>query len=197
MRTFNTLFLLLFIFITTGFSQNNLPKPKSRPNIIVIYLDDLGYGDLGCYGATAIKTPNIDMLAKGGVRFTNGYASSATCTPSRYALLTGVYPWRNKDAKILPGSAPLLIGTEQQTLPKMLNQTGYKTAVVGKWHLGLGTGIVDWNKKITPGPNEVGFDYAYIMAATQDRVPTIYINNGFVDGLSANDTIAIDYEKNF
>ena len=197
MRTFNTLFLLLFIFITTGFSQNKSPKPKSRPNIIVIYLDDLGYGDLGCYGATAIKTPNIDMLAKGGVRFTNGYASSATCTPSRYALLTGIYPWRNKDAKILPGSAPLLIGTQQQTLPKMLKQTGYKTAVVGKWHLGLGTGIVDWNNKITPGPNEVGFDYAYIMAATQDRVPTVYINNGFVDGLSANDSIAVDYEKNF
>ncbi len=197
MRTFNTLFLLLFTFFTTGFSQNKSPKVKSRPNIIVIYLDDLGYGDLSCYGATAIKTPNIDMLAKGGVRFTNGYASSATCTPSRYALLTGVYPWRNKDAKILPGSAPLLIGTEQQTLPKMLKQTGYKTAVVGKWHLGLGTGIVDWNKKLTPGPNEVGFDYAYIMAATQDRVPTVYINNGFVDGLSSNDFIAVDYEKNF
>lgn len=197
MRTFNTLFILLFIFITTGFSQNKSTKIKSRPNIIVIYLDDLGYGDLSCYGANAINTPNIDMLAKGGVRFTNGYASSATCTPSRYALLTGVYPWRNKDAKILPGSAPLLIGTEQQTLPKMLKQTGYKTAVVGKWHLGLGTGIVDWNKKLTPGPNEVGFDYAYIMAATQDRVPTVYINNGFVDGLSANDFIAVDYEKNF
>ena len=197
MRTFNALFFLLFIFITTGFSQNKSPKVKSRPNIIIIYLDDLGYGDLSCYGATALKTPNIDMLAKGGVRFTNGYASSATCTPSRYALLTGIYPWRNKDAKILPGSAPLLIGTEQQTLPKMLKQTGYKTAVVGKWHLGLGTGIVDWNKKIIPGPNDVGFDYAYIMAATQDRVPTVYINNGFVDGLSANDFIAVDYEKNF
>jgi len=197
MRTFNTLFLLLFIFITTGFSQNNSPKPKSRPNIIVIYLDDLGYGDLGCYGATAIKTPNIDMLAKGGVRFTNGYASSATCTPSRYALLTGVYPWRNKDAKILPGSAPLLIGTEQQTLPKMLKQTGYKTAVVGKWHLGLGTGIVDWNKKVSPGPNDVGFDYAYVMAATQDRVPTVYIDNGFVDGFNAYDPISVNYDKNY
>ena len=197
MRIFNALFFLLFIIITTGFSQNKSPKVNSKPNIIIIYLDDLGYGDLSCYGATAIKTPNIDMLAKGGVRFTNGYASSATCTPSRYALLTGVYPWRNKDAKILPGSAPLLIGTEQQTLPKMLKQKGYKTAVVGKWHLGLGTGIVDWNKKVTPGPNEVGFDYAYIMAATQDRVPTVYIDNGFVAGLSANDLIAVDYEKNF
>ena len=170
---------------------------KVQPNIVIIYLDDLGYSDISCYGGTGLKTPNIDKLANGGVRFTNGYATSATCTPSRYGLLTGVYPWRNKDAKILPGSAPLLIGTEQQTLPKVLRSVGYQTAVVGKWHLGLGTGIVDWNKKVTPGPNEVGFDYAYIMAATQDRVPTIYIDNGFVDGLNPNDPILIDYDKNF
>ena len=170
---------------------------KVQPNIVIIYLDDLGYGDISCYGGTGLKTPNIDKLANGGVRFTNGYATSATCTPSRYGLLTGVYPWRNKDAKILPGSAPLLIGTEQQTLPKVLRSVGYQTAVVGKWHLGLGTGIVDWNKKVTPGPNEVGFDYAYIMAATQDRVPTIYIDNGFVDGLNPIDPIQIDYDKNF
>jgi arylsulfatase A-like enzyme len=197
MRTPIAFFILLIISISSGCLKFKSTQVKSRPNIIVIYLDDLGYGDLSCYGATAIKTPNIDMLANGGVRFTNGYASSATCTPSRYALLTGVYPWRNKDAKILPGSAPLLIGTEQQTLPKMLKQSGYHTAVVGKWHLGLGTGIVDWNKKVTPGPNEVGFDYAYVMAATQDRVPTVYIDNGFVDGLNANDPIAVNYEKNF
>jgi arylsulfatase A-like enzyme len=170
---------------------------KVQPNIVIIYLDDLGYGDISCYGGTGLKTPNIDKLANGGVRFTNGYATSATCTPSRYGLLTGVYPWRNKDAKILPGSAPLLIGTEQQTLPKVLRSVGYQTAVVGKWHLGLGTGIVDWNKKVMPGPNEVGFDYAYIMAATQDRVPTIYIDNGFVDGLNPIDPIQIDYDKNF
>ena len=168
-----------------------------KPNIVIIYLDDLGYGDISCYGGKGLETPNIDMLAKGGVRFTNGYATSATCTPSRYGLLTGVYPWRNKDAKILPGSAPLLIGTEQQTLPKVLRNVGYQTAVVGKWHLGLGTGIVDWNKKVSPGPNEVGFDYAYVMAATQDRVPTVYIDNGFVDGLKPNDTIQVDYDRNF
>jgi arylsulfatase A-like enzyme len=181
----------------SGTFVSTAQKLKVKPNIVVIYLDDLGYGDLGCYGATTIKTPNIDMLANGGVKFTNGYASSATCTPSRYALLTGVYPWRNKDAKILPGSAPLLISTDQQTLPKMLKQYGYHTAVVGKWHLGLGTGIVDWNKKVTPGPNDVGFDYAYVMAATQDRVPTVYIDNGYVDGLNANDPISVNYDKNY
>lgn len=177
--------------------QTEAGENAKKPNIVVIYLDDLGYGDVGAYGATEISTPNMDMLANGGVRFTQGYATSATCTPSRYGLLTGTYPWRNKDAKILAGTAPLLIGTEQMTIPKMLRPAGYHTGVVGKWHLGLGTGMVDWNKRISPGPNEVGFDYAYIMAATQDRVPTVYIDNGHVANLDPNDPIEIDYKKNF
>ncbi|OEK07666.1 arylsulfatase [Flavivirga aquatica] len=173
------------------------PVKKVNPNIVVIYLDDLGYGDLSAYGATELITPNIDALASGGMRFTNAYASSATCTPSRYALLTGMYPWRNKNAKILPGTAPLLISTEQQTLPKMLKKEGYQTAIVGKWHLGLGTGIVNWNERVSPGPNEVGFDESYILAATQDRVPTVYIENGNVVGLDKNDPIEVDYKNNF
>jgi arylsulfatase A-like enzyme len=172
-------------------------KIGEKPNIIIIYLDDLGYGDLSAYGATEIQTPQIDKLAKEGMMFTNAYATSATCTPSRYALLTGIYPWRNDDAKILPGSAPLLIETDQMTVPKMLKNEGYNTAIVGKWHLGLGDGNVNWNEKITPGPNEVGFDYAYIMAATQDRVPTVYIEDGHVVGLDKDDPILIDYDKNF
>ena len=167
------------------------------PNIVIIYADDLGYGDVGVYGATALRTPNIDKLALGGVRFTNGYASSATCTPSRYALLTGVYPWRNKDAKILPGTAPLLIDTSQMTIPKMLKEHGYATGIVGKWHLGLGNGNVNWNQIIAPGPNELGFDYSYIMAATQDRVPTVYIENGSVVRLDPDDPIEINYQENF
>ena len=187
-----------FLAFTISLKSSSQTKNKSvKPNIVFIYLDDLGYGDLSCYGATAIKTPNIDILANGGVRFTNGYATSATCTPSRYGLLTGVYPWRNKDAKILPGSAPLLIGKEQLTIPKMLKEKGYQTAVVGKWHLGLGTGIVDWNQQLDAGPNDVGFDYSYIMAATQDRVPTIYIENGKVVNLDSKDPIAVNYDKNF
>lgn len=170
---------------------------KALPNIIVIYADDLGYGDVGAYGATELKTPNIDRLANGGLLFKNGYASSATCSPSRYALLTGTYPWRNARAKILSGTAPLLIDTAEMTLPKMLKAKGYHTGIVGKWHLGLGNGQVDWNQRIAPGPNEVGFDYAYIMAATQDRVPTVYIENGHVSGLDPNDPIEVDYQKNF
>lgn len=168
-----------------------------HPNIVIIYMDDLGYGDVGAYGATALRTPNIDQLAHGGIRFTNGYATSATCTPSRFALMTGVYPWRNKDARILPGTAPLLIDTAQMTLPKALKQAGYQTGVVGKWHLGLGSGNVNWNESIAPGPQEVGFDYSFIMAATQDRVPTIYIENGRTVGLDPRDPISVSYEKNF
>ena len=173
------------------------PAPQGKPNIVVIYLDDLGYGDVSAYGATEIKTPNMDALANGGVRFTDAHATSATCTPSRYGLLTGMYPWRNDDAKILPGTAPLIIDTAQATIPKMLKKQGYQTAIVGKWHLGLGTGTVDWNGHISPGPNEVGFDEACILAATQDRVPTVYIENGYVAKLDPNDPIEVNYEQNF
>ena len=173
-------------------------KQKSNvPNIIIIYADDLGYGELGSYGATELKTPNLDKLANGGMRFTNGYSSSATCTPSRYALLTGTYPWRNKGAKILPGTASLIIDTSQTTIPKMLKKKGYHTGIIGKWHLGLGNGNVDWNHHISPGPNEVGFDYSNILAATQDRVPTVYIENGYVVNLDPSDPIEVSYDKNF
>lgn len=177
-------------------SPENEPA-RPLPNIVLIYLDDLGYGDTGAYGATALATPNIDSLAAGGLRFTDGYAASATCTPSRFALLTGMYPWREKEARILPGNAPLLIDTAQLTLPALLKKQGYQTGIVGKWHLGLGDGNVDWNGHVAPGPNELGFDYSYILAATQDRVPTVYIQNGGVVGLDLNDPISVDYQQNF
>ena len=190
--------VVLLIIIGCGASSENKGKnPTTHPNVIVIYMDDLGYGDVSSYGATELETPNIDKLAGGGVRFTHGYASSATCTPSRYALLTGTYPLRNKRAKILPGTAPLLIDTTQLTLPKMLKEQGYHTGIVGKWHLGLGMGDIDWNSHIAPGPNEVGFDYSLIMAATQDRVPTVYIENGKVVNLDPEDPIEVNYKENF
>ncbi|WP_075590060.1 sulfatase family protein [Labilibacter marinus] len=186
------------LLLVGSFMMINLNAAKPvKPNIIVVYLDDLGYGDLSAYGATELKTPNMDVLANDGIKFTQGYATSATCTPSRYGMLTGVYPWRNEKARILPGSAPLIISTEQETLPKMLKRAGYQTAVIGKWHLGLGDGNLDWNKHVAPGPNEVGFDEAYILAATQDRVPTVYIDNGKIDGLDPKDPIFVDYKKNF
>lgn len=193
---------LVLLFCTYCTNKNKIAiaaqgNEIQKPNIVFIYLDDLGYGDMGAYGSSELKTPHMDAIAKGGLRFTNGYATSATCTPSRYALLTGVYPWRNKNAKILPGTAPLLIDTDQMTLPKMLRKSGYHTGIVGKWHLGLGDGSVNWNKQISPGPNEVGFDYSYIMAATQDRVPTVYIKNGYVEGLDQKDPILVNYDANF
>ncbi|MGB2252240.1 MAG: sulfatase family protein [Flavobacteriaceae bacterium] len=187
----------LVLLFTLGFISCNEKEAPTKPNIIIVYMDDLGYGDVSYNGAKKLKTPNMDAMAMAGMRFNNGYATSATCTPSRYALLTGVYPWREKRARILAGTAPLIIGTEQMTLPRMLKQQGYQTAIIGKWHLGLGNGNVNWNELVTPGPNQLGFDYSYILAATQDRVPTVYIEDGNVVGLDPNDPIEVNYQKNF
>jgi arylsulfatase A-like enzyme len=169
----------------------------NKPNVIVILADDLGYGDVSGYGAQTIHTPNIDRLIGNGLRFTCGYATSSTSTPSRYALLTGEYPWRNKNARILPGDAPLIVSTETETLPKMFHKAGYTSGAVGKWHLGLGDGSIDWNGHIAPGPRELGYDYSYIMAATNDRVPCVYVENNSVANLDKNDPIAVSYQENF
>lgn len=187
----------LLLLFSLAYTSCNQLETGTKPNIIIVYMDDLGYGDVSYNGATKLQTPNMDAMAMAGMRFNNGYATSATCTPSRYALLTGVYPWREKRAKILPGTAPLIIGAQQMTIPKMLKQQGYQTAIIGKWHLGLGNGNVNWNELVSPGPNQVGFDYSYILAATQDRVPTVYIENGYVVGRDNNDPIEVSYEKNF
>lgn len=170
---------------------------ESRPNIIVILADDLGYGDVSAHGSTTINTPNFDRLAKEGIRFTNGYATSATSTPSRYALMTGMYPWKNDQAKILAGTAPLIIAEHQYTLPKMMQDAGYITAAIGKWHLGMGDGNTDWNKTVKPGAKEIGFDYSNLIAATNDRTPTVYVENGNVVGLDPADPIFVNYKKNF
>jgi arylsulfatase A-like enzyme len=166
---------------------------KDKPNIIVILADDLGYGDVGCYGGTGIPTPNIDRLAAEGLRFTDGYATAATCTPSRYSLLTGTYPWRNPRARILEGDAPAIISRDETTLPKLLKQAGYATGVVGKWHLGLGNGKINWNSELDLTPNDAGFDYSFIMAATNDRVPCVYLENRRVVGLDPSDPIETAY----
>lgn len=178
-------------------TKQQLRTATERPNVLIIYADDLGYGDVSAYGQGQLQTPNIDQLAATGIRFTNGYATSATCTPSRLALLTGTYPWRNKDAKILPGDAPLLIDTVSVTLADVFKKQGYSTGVVGKWHLGLGDGNVDWNQAIVKTPNDLGFDYSYIMAATNDRVPSVFVENRNVANLTASDPLYVSYEKNF
>ena len=168
------------------------------PNILLIYGDDIGYGDFSCYGATSVQTPNVDRLAKEGLRFTSAYASSATCTPSRYSLLTGEYAFRQKGTGVLPGNAALIIRPGRATLPSVLQQAGYHTGVVGKWHLGLGTqDQLDWNSDIKPGPREVGFDYSFIMAATGDRVPCVYIEDRRIVGLNPADPIRVSYHDPF
>lgn len=166
-----------------------------KPNIILIYADDLGYGDVGCYGARTVRTPNIDRIAAEGIRFTNAHSASATCTPSRYALLTGEYAWRKKGTSVLPGDARLIIQPGRTTLPSMLQKAGFATGVVGKWHLGLGSGDLDWNADIAPGPLEIGFDYAFILPATGDRVPCVYVENHRIVGLDPADPIQVGYGK--
>jgi arylsulfatase A-like enzyme len=179
----------------TALSNRWAAQKSSSPNIVLIYADDIGYGDLSCYGATKVKTPNLDAIAKSGIRFTDAHCTSATCTPSRYGLITGQYPWRKKGTGVLPGDARLIIAEKQPTMPKMLQKAGYKTSVVGKWHLGLGAGNLDWNGLIQPGAKEVGFDESFLIPATGDRVPCVYVKNGRVLGLDPNDPISVDYER--
>ena len=190
-------YLIIIQFVLIGCKTNDYTA--NSPNIIIIYTDDLGYGDVSAYGKGTLNTPNIDKLANEGIRFNNGYATSATCTPSRYGLLTGNYPWRKEGLKISTGGS-LVIDTTEMTIPKLLKIKGYHTGIIGKWHLGLGlgdgsegTGMIDYNSNIYPGPNQVGFDFSHIMADTQDRVPTVYIENGNVLNLDPNDPIEVNF----
>ncbi|PQV48228.1 arylsulfatase A-like enzyme [Jejuia pallidilutea] len=180
---------MLAVFMAMGFVVSAQNK---KPNIVIIYVDDLGFGDIGVNGAIGVKTPNIDKLAKNGLNFTDAHSSASTCTPSRYSLLTGSYAFRN-NAEILEGDAPLIIDPNIETLPTMLQSAGYKTGVVGKWHLGLGSGKIDWNKRVAPGPKEVGFDYSFLIPATGDRVPCVFLENQKVVGLNPNDPIMVSY----
>jgi arylsulfatase A len=191
------LFLLIVLILLSCISKDKNTyriKKIAKPNIVIFYVDDLGYGDLSSYGAIGVETPNVDKLAKNGLQFTDAHSSAATCTPSRYSLLTGNYAFRN-NAAILPGDAPLIISPETPTLPKALKKAGYTTAVIGKWHLGLGDGIVDWNTQVKPGPLEIGFDYSFLLPATGDRTPTVYLENYDVVNLETNDSLKISYKK--
>lgn len=169
---------------------------QRAPNIIILYADDLGYGDLAAYGAKGIPTPNIDRLVQGGLRLTDAHATAATCTPSRYSLLTGEYGFRSR-AEILPGDAPALIRPDKTTIADVLKSRGYATAVIGKWHLGLGDGKadIDWNRDVAPGPLEIGFDYSFLLPATVDRVPTVYLENRRVVDLDPADPIRVSYKE--
>lgn len=182
--------LLAFCLATAGAVHAAAPPP----NVVLVYADDLGYGDLSAYGATRFATPRIDGLAARGLRLTNAHAAAATCTPSRYALVTGEYAWRRRGTGVLPGDARLIVEPGRTTLASVLKRAGYRTGVVGKWHLGLGDGRLDWNGDIRPGPREIGFDESFLVPATGDRVPCVYVENGRVVGLDPKDPIEVSYE---
>lgn len=187
MKNLKFTFLLTILAISYSCAQK-----ATQPNVIIIYGDDVGYGDVGVYGSKMIPTPNIDKLANEGLRFTDGHCSAATCTPSRYSMLTGEYAFR-RSINILPPDAPLTIPTNVLTLPKLFKKAGYETAVIGKWHLGLGEKGVqtDWNADVKPGPLEIGFDKSYLLPSTNDRVPTVYLDDHKVVGLDKNDPIYV------
>lgn len=193
--------LLLFVF-TAAFAAGNQPLQQAppsagadggRPNIILIFADDLGYGDLGCYGAAKVQTPNIDKLAAEGRRFTDAHSASAVCTPSRYGLLTGEYPFRGNDDKGIWGPCghfqSLLIDTDKLTLGQLFKNKDYATAAIGKWHLGFGTGKTDWNKPLRPGPLELGFDYYFGVPKVNSGYPYVYVENDGIVGYDPDDPI--------
>ncbi|NNE92917.1 MAG: sulfatase-like hydrolase/transferase [Verrucomicrobiales bacterium] len=168
-----------------------------KPNVIVIMADDLGFGDLSCYGANDFETPYIDQLAAEGIQFTSGYCSASTCTPTRYSFLTGTYAFRRPNTGIAPPSSPLIIPHETTTIADVLGKAGYKTAVIGKWHLGLGEKEKgpDWNGELKPGPREIGFDYNFLLPTTNDRVPQVYVENSRVKNLDPNDPLWVGRKK--
>ncbi len=190
----NTACALLLAGAGIGCSQsgyNNLQEDfvsqNNQPNIIIIYADDVGYGDLGVYGSELIPTPHLDQLAEEGARFTSAYAMSSTCTPSRYSLITGKYSFRHPEANILPSDAPILIEPGEINMAQMLKSAGYRTGVIGKWHMGIGDGDIDWNTEIRPSPLDIGFDVSFVIPGTNDRVPTVWVDGHNVYNLSEDD----------
>jgi arylsulfatase A-like enzyme len=182
--------------VSAAFLQTGCSTKDEKPNIVIIYADDAGYGDISCYGSTTINTPNIDRLASQGLLLTNAHCSSATSTPSRYSMLTGEYAWRKKGTGVAPGNAGAIIQPGRTTLASLLKIAGYATGVIGKWHLGLGPeGGPDWNGEITAGPMDIGFDYNFIIPATGDRVPCVFVENRHVAGLDPDDPITVSYRE--
>ena len=193
---------ILVFFFFLGCAPEHKTQNK-HPNIIYILADDLGFGDLSIYNkASKIKTPHLDQMALEGMRFMDMHSTSSVCTPTRYSILTGEYAWRTALKKgVLWSYGPLMIPNEKETVAKLLQRNGYQTAVVGKWHLGLDwqlktpyqenhlikndwglitdykEEIIDFSKNPTKGPTQVGFDYSYILPASLDIPPYVYLEN--------------------
>ena len=181
---------LMAALVALSINPMHAAEPVAKPNIIVIMGDDVGYGDVSCNGAKAITTPNIDALAERGLRFTSGYCSASTCTPTRYSFLTGNYAFRKKGTGIAAPTAPAIIQPETPTIASLLRDAGYNTAVIGKWHLGLGgPNGPDWNGELNPGPLEIGFDTCFLLPTTNDRVPQVFVKDHHVRNLDPNDPL--------
>jgi len=171
----------------------------TKPNVILIVADDLGYGDLSCYpGEGRIKTPNCDRLATEGMRFTQAYTAASVCSPARYSLLTGRYPWRTWLKKGVVGNTPALIQPNDFTMANLFRSAGYKTAAIGKWHIGFGDRDqkdLDWNKEIPKGPCDIGFDYFFGMPVSHFYPPYVYIENRRVYHLDPSDPLRLEWPK--
>jgi len=185
---YRRLFLLCSMAVVPGLACGDACFAET-PNIIVIIADDLGFGDLSCYGAMRVQTPAIDRLASEGLRFTSGYCSASTCTPTRFSLLTGTYAFRRKGTGIAPPNGPAVIRPGTETLPSILKRAGYATAAVGKWHLGLGDPQPNWNGELRPGPLDIGFDHCFLLPTTNDRVPQVYVEDRRVKNLDPADPL--------
>ncbi len=192
--------ILLSAFLLVLLSCSTKSKEAPKPNIIYILTDDLGYGDISSYNENSkIQTPNIDKLTAEGMQFTDAHTSSSVCTPTRYSILTGRYNWRSTlKSSVLTGKSKALISKNRTTVASMLQQKGYETAFIGKWHLGWdwalkdssrfgGSGWnakdfenIDFSKPITNGPKELGFSYSYGHAGSLDMAPYVYVENGMV-----------------
>jgi len=191
MRLPTTLFIAAFI--VGLFAVHAIAEAAEQPpNVVLIFADDLGYGDVGCYGATKVKTPHIDQLATEGRRFTDAHSSSAVCTPSRYGLLTGEYPYRKGIWGPCSHTAPLLIDTKKLTLAELFKNKGYATSCFGKWHLGFGTSKTDWNKPLRPGPLELGFDYYFGVPKVNSGFPYVFVENDRIVGWDPEDPLVYD-----
>lgn len=179
--------------------QGAAEKPASRPNVLLIYADDVGFGDLSCNGYGSVPTPHVERLAREGIRFTNAHCAASTSTPARYSMLTGEFAWRRPGTGVARGDAAAIIPASCYTMADLFRDCGYRTAVVGKWHLGLGsqTGAQNWNEEVRPNPADLGFGYSYIMAATADRTPCIFMENGRGVNLDPADPVEVNYERNF
>lgn len=180
--------MFTILFVILAFFE--VSSQKQKPNVVLINVDDLGYGDLGAYGATQVKTPNIDKLASEGRMFTDSHSASAVCTPSRYALMTGQYPSRKDHWNPIFLRSPLIIDPNTTTIADIMKKAGYSTAIIGKWHLGFGhESPVDWNKALKPGPLELGFDYYFGIPVLNSHPPFVYVENHKVVGLVPEDPL--------